>query len=312
MGNLIFIFATLLTLFACNTMYSKFVKRKKLPVLYFWIGKLVFLWVCMAGFFYSYPKVKRILNGEQSIASDSPVKPGMHFDLRRDATFACTSLDGLNKFMTFSRHRNRDGFESLLDENAHYGEKDFCWYSTAKEFKYEIDEVVLLKLDDMIGTDKALQVAAFHIVDDKSESPQNHFYTPIFLVTPWEYLVSTPANQNTKPSDIQIGKQFTVNNKDFLACKKMENLVKIEGYISNGDKEKIHRMLNNSDESANCYDNARIFPDEDLKVSGVVNGAETQEAIVEFTRPNATGGDLYYTSIKFVNPFPPPTPSAAN
>lgn len=223
-------------------------------------------------------------------ASDSTpkIEPGMHFDLDRKGTYACSTLARLSQLSTYVRKKDDLRANAMMDSRSHNIGDDFCWNSTRLSSRYEVDEV--------IGTDEG-RVVSFHSIEDY-DSPLAKYYAPLSLVRPWELFASAPADKNTKPSDVKVGMKFTVYySKDFIACEKIENLIKLSGYIASGDKESTNHMLAEYSAPERCIDQKFVHPGEALEVTNVEERKDVGDVFVAFDHVY----DHYYTSIKFVN-----------
>jgi len=227
----------------------------------------------------------------------SEIKPGMYFDLGERGEYLCSTKEKLAAV-------------AMYVENKDLAGSDFCWGpALANGFKYEVDGI-----SDVNGIGK---VVVFHVADrnsanlhlsDNLKVKDIHMYTPMSFVKPWNNLAPTALNPKLRAADLKKDMRFTINNKEFIACESQEYLAKIGAYRASGDNDNIDRLLK---EDA-CYGDDHVFPDDELTVLNVEEVDGIEDEVVGFNRTGHPNSPVLYTPIKFVNPSPAPTPSAAN
>jgi hypothetical protein len=227
------------------------------------------------------------------------IKQGMSFDLIAPGTYSCSSTELLALVHTAASSGDRAKIENLLNPEKTIGH-GYCNLESDGGSQYMVDDIVGVE-----GMGKAVE---FHFATDH-ENSLGHLYTPINFVNPWNFLAPTPINQDLNAADLKHGMLFHVNNKEFIACDSKEGLARFATYQANNDSEK---MLQARDERGGCADNSTFFPDEQLEVEGVEKLDGMKDDIVRFHSLSNKFAGNQYTSIKFVNPSPAPTPSAAN
>jgi hypothetical protein len=228
------------------------------------------------------------------------IKPGMSFDLAARGTYACSSARLLARMQIAVSSGDRVGFANLMDQTKNI-DYEYC---NVKFYRPEIVDGVV----DVQGMGKAVE---FHNADDSSNHI-SHFFTPIIFVAPWNYLAPTPINQELKATDLKPGMLFNINNEKFVACRSQELLARFNLYQENMDTDNINKMLFKNDSRQSCRGNEGIFPDEQLEVVQVGKVDGMKEEVVQFREISKNIAGDFYTPIKFVNPSPAPTPSAAN